>query len=64
MSKNLKRASDWIQKQIEDLHKEASTKLNMDKMLQSQAEDLMNQAKELSELIEKLPVENEKQLTS
>lgn len=61
MSKNLKRASDWIQKQIDELNTERDALYEQSKALEERADAIGVQVAELMEVLEKLPIEeNEK----
>lgn len=57
MSKNLRKASEWIHRQIDDLEAECMELRNQAKLLNSRADELELQIGELNEVLNKIPVE-------
>jgi uncharacterized coiled-coil DUF342 family protein len=55
MSKNLRKASEWIHRQIDDLEAECLELRNQAKALNERADELELQIGELNEVLNKLP---------
>jgi uncharacterized coiled-coil DUF342 family protein len=58
MSKNLRKASEWIHRQIDDLEAECLELRNQAKLLNARADELELQIGELNEVLNKLPVDS------